>query len=190
MTCNNACLPLKHNTRHIEHFNANVKRGLSCPCSAINTLPGEDGHRARCERYESGQMALETLSSNSVHKASWHGEENSWTAGWGGAQWWSKSSKRSVSVVCLLFFCCYVVFAMNEEGNGIFTAIFSGLNLKWPFGCYSMLISYPKCWMRIVIGTPITCCIVFTFKCCSSTRHSFALSTTCIERLQIWTFAP
>ena len=23
------------------------KQGLSCPCSAINTVPGEDGHKAK-----------------------------------------------------------------------------------------------------------------------------------------------
>ena len=54
----------KHTTLgYVEHFHTNVEaRFVICPCSAINTVPGEDGHRARNGRAEITWAALEALS--------------------------------------------------------------------------------------------------------------------------------
>ena len=78
---------LRHTTLgYIEHFHIQMfEQGLWCLCSAINTVPGEDGHRARTGRFETIYMALGLLGSDSVYKPPWCGEENSWSASWGGA---------------------------------------------------------------------------------------------------------
>ena len=93
---------LKHTTLgYVEHFHTilMLKQGLSCPCSAINTVPGEDGHWARDGRAEITSLALgPLLSSYSVYKAPWCSEKNGWTAGWGGMWWGRKAFERSVSV--------------------------------------------------------------------------------------------
>ena len=75
-----------------------LKEGLSCPCSAINIVPGEDGHWARNERAETPCVTLEPLSWDSVYKAPWCSEKNGWTASWGGTWWGRQTFERSVSL--------------------------------------------------------------------------------------------
>ena len=98
VTCNNTCLPQTHNHRLLRTSIQMFKQGLSCPCSAINTVPGEDGHRARSGRAETRCEPLGPLSSYSVYKAPWCSEENGWTAGWSGTWWGRKAIEKSVSM--------------------------------------------------------------------------------------------
>ena len=98
VTCSNTCLPQTHNTRLCWALPFDFKQGLSCPCSAINTVPGDDGHRARNGRAERSCVALGLLCSYSVCKAPWCSEKNGWTASWGGTWWGRKAFERSVSV--------------------------------------------------------------------------------------------
>ena len=54
--CNNTCLPQTHNKVILS-----TPYKCPCPCSAINTVPGEDGHRARTGRFETSYKALGPL---------------------------------------------------------------------------------------------------------------------------------
>ena len=91
VTCSNTCLPQTHNTYRLYILSTSThiilytmfKLGFSCPYSVINTVPGEDGHRAGIGRFETNCFAMEPLDMHSVYKASWCGDQNSWTASWG-----------------------------------------------------------------------------------------------------------
>ena len=98
LICNSTCLPQTHTTSLLRTSIQMFKQGLTCPCSAISTVPGEDDHRARNGRAEATCEALETLSWDSVYKAPWCSEKNNWTASWGGTWWGRRAIERSLSM--------------------------------------------------------------------------------------------
>ena len=106
----------------IKHFYTSIqmfKQSLSYPCSAVNAVPGEYGHRARNWTTETTRVALGQLSLYSVHKASWCSKRNSWTTGWDWMSWKKKMFDRCVYGVYFLLICCHAISTMNKRRSGM-----------------------------------------------------------------------